>query len=182
MYNSLSIYIVSSNALTCAKFYRMIQRIQTIYFIAIIVICVMTCSGTILSSMETAPGLVKGYTLNALHLKTYENGNLVSTEIQYILIAIVAVIIGWTINIISGFKNRKRQMTHAKINFVFIGLLIVMLFVTGFTKMPNFELGTMTMKSAFSVAFLIFMVYLNARALMMIRKDEELVKSADRIR
>ncbi len=164
------------------KILGMIQRIQTIYFIAIVIIATMSCTGELLNSMQMMPGMAKYYTLNAMYLCTYENGALVSTVIQYDTIVLVALIIGWTVNIIMGFKNRKRQMTHARINYIFISALIAVLFIKAFVVLPGFSMGSLSMRSAFGIALLVFMIYLNTRALMMIKKDEELVKSADRIR
>jgi hypothetical protein len=160
----------------------MIQRLQTVYFLAIIIICAVSCGGELLSSHQMIPGTVTDYTLNAIYLKTYTNGILVSSEIQYLLIIAVALVIGWTINVIMSYKDRKRQMMLTKINFVMIALLIISLFATAYVKIPEFNVSLMSMKSAFGIALLIFMIYLNLRALMLIRKDEELVRSADRIR
>jgi uncharacterized membrane protein len=58
----------------------------------------------------------------------------------------------------------------------------VVLFIKAFTTIPNFAFNTLSMQSTFGLALLFFMLYLNLRALLLIRKDEELVKSADRIR
>jgi hypothetical protein len=160
----------------------MIQRLQTVYFIAIIFICAMACGGSLINVHQMSEGLVKDYIMNMIYLRTYENGVLVSTAIQYELIALVSVIIGWTINIILGFKNRTRQILHTKINFLFMALLIVVLFVKAFTTIPDFAFGTLSMQSTFGLALLFFMLYLNLRALLLIRKDDNLVKSADRIR
>jgi hypothetical protein len=160
----------------------MIQRLQTIYFIAIIFICAMACGGSLINVHQMSEGLVKDYIMNLVYLRSYENGILIATAIQYELIAVVSIILGWTINIILGFKNRKRQLFHTKINFLFIAILIVMLFIKAFTTIPNFAFNTLSMQSTFGLALLFFMLYLNLRALLLIRKDEELVKSADRIR
>ena len=160
----------------------MIQRLQTIYFIAIIFICAMACGGSLINVHQMSEGLVKDYIMNLVYLRSYENGILVATAIQYELIAVVSIILGWTINIILGFKNRKRQLFHTKINFLFIAILIVMLFIKAFTTIPNFAFNTLSMQSTFGLALLFFMLYLNLRALLLILKDEELVKSADRIR
>jgi hypothetical protein len=160
----------------------MIQRLQTIYFIAIIFICAMACGGSLINVHQMSEGLVKDYIMNLVYLRSYENGILVATAIQYELIAVVSIILGWTINIILGFKNRKRQLFHTKINFLFIAILIVVLFIKAFTTIPNFAFNTLSMQSTFGLALLFFMLYLNLRALLLIRKDEELVKSADRIR
>lgn len=160
----------------------MIQRLQTIYFIAIILICAVACGGSLINFIQSAPGLVKEYSMNLIYLNYKENGILISSTIQYELIALVSVVIGWTINIILGYKNRKRQMTHTKINFLLIAALITVLFIKAFTVIPDFAFNTLSMQSTFGLALLFFMLYLNLRALLLIRKDEELVKSADRIR
>jgi hypothetical protein len=161
---------------------NMIQRIQTIYFIAIIFICAMACGGSLINAHQMTEGLVKDYTLNLIYLRYFENGVLVNQTIQYELIAFVALVIGWTINIILGFKNRKRQMAHVKLNFAFIGGLVALVFVKAFTAIPQFAFNTLSMQSTFGLALLFFMLYLNLRGLLLIRKDEELVKSADRLR
>jgi hypothetical protein len=163
-------------------FVQMIQRIQTIYLIAIIFICAMACSGSLINAHQMTEGLVKDYTLNLIYLKYYENGVLMSQSILYELVALVSIVIGWTINIILGYKNRKRQLLHTKINFIFIAVLIVLLFVKAFTAIPDFAFNTLSMQSTFGLALLFFMLYLNLRVLLLIRKDEELVKSADRLR
>lgn len=160
----------------------MIQRIQTIYLIAIIVICGMACGGSLINVHQMSEGLVRDYVMNLIYLRSYENGVLVASQIQYELIALVALVIGWTINIILGFKDRKRQMAHTKLNFLFMGALIAVLFIKAFTAIPEFAFNTLTMQSTFGLALLFFMLYLNLRALLLIRKDEELVRSADRLR
>ncbi len=177
-------YLPTSNfyLLTCAKIFIMIQRLQTVYFIAIILIAAVSCGGELISSHQMLPAMVKDYTLNSVYFKSYENGTLVSSSIQYELVAMVAIIIAWTIKVIAGYKNRPKQMLHTKINFLFIGVFIILLFVKAFVLIPDFNFSGMSLKSTFGVALLLFMVYLNLRALMLIKKDEELVKSADRIR
>lgn len=160
----------------------MIQRLQTVYFIAIILICAMACGGSLINVHQMGEGWVRDYIMNLIYLRSFENGTLVDTSIQFELIALVSLVIGWTVNIILGFKNRKRQIIHTKINFVFIVALIVVLFIKAFTTIPNFAFGTLSMQSTFGLALLFFMLYLNLRALLLIRKDEELVKSADRLR
>jgi hypothetical protein len=160
----------------------MIQRLQTVYFIAIILICAITCAGSLINFHHMGEGMVRDYIMNLIYLRSYENGILVSSTILYEVIALVAVVIGWTINIILGYKNRKRQILHTKLNFLFIGALITVVFIKAFTAIPEFAFNTLSMQSTFGLALLFFMLYLNLRALLLIRKDEELVKSADRIR
>ena len=105
-----------------------------------------------------------------------------NSDIQFGLILLVSAIIGWTLNIILGFKNRKRQMLHAKINFVIIAMYLAAVLAKAFTQIPNFTFANMTLKASVGLALIIFMLYLNLRALLLMRKDDELVKSADRLR
>lgn len=175
----------------------MIQRIQTVYLFAIIVLALITCTGQIIDFQSSYPtneagvdaangtavaGQAVAYTLNAIYFNQYVNGTLQSSEIQYGLIILVSVIIGWTLNIILGFKNRKRQMLYTKINFVFIGMYLAAVLTKAFTQIPNFTFANMTLKASVGLALIIFMLYLNLRALLLVRKDEELIKSADRLR
>lgn len=182
----------------------MIQRFQTIYLFAIIVLALLTCSGQVIDFQEriatatrvgeaadaTTPApvdtLYKGkaiaYTLNAIYFNTYENGDLKESHIQYGLILLVSFIIGWTLNVILGFKNRKRQMLHTKINFVVIGAYLAAVLAKAFVQIPNFSFTGMTTKASLGLALIIFMLYLNLRALLLMRKDDNLIKSADRLR
>ena len=160
----------------------MIQRLQTVYFIAIIIIAAVSCSGQLITSHQMLPGLVKDYTLNSIYFNIYENGSLVSSQIQYMLILLTSVLIGWTINIILTYKNRVKQIRNTKINFAIIAVYILGLFTRAFMLIPDFNFGGLSLKSTFGVALLIFMLYLNMRALMLIKKDEDLVRSVDRLR
>jgi hypothetical protein len=182
----------------------MIQRIQTIYLFAIIVLALLTCSGQIIDFQEriatatraaeavdaTTPApidtLYKGkaiaYTLNAIYFNTYVNGDLQESHIQYALIILVSLIIGWTLNIILGFKNLKRQIQHTKLNFLVIGVYLAAVLATAFVQIPNFSFTGMTIKASLGLALIIFMLYLNLRALLLLKKDDNLLKSADRLR
>jgi uncharacterized membrane protein len=55
-------------------------------------------------------------------------------------------------------------------------------FSTAALKIPGFNMSSLSFASTFGIALMIFMFYLNWRAIMLIKRDEELVKSADRIR
>lgn len=166
----------------------MIQRLQTVYLIAIIMISAIVCGGQLIDSRQVAfdtatqSNVANDYILNALYFKTYQNGNLVSSEVQYVLILLLSLVMGWTLNIILGFKNRKRQIMHTRINFIFIGAFIAAVFIKAFMLIPGFNFSAMSVKATIGLALLFFMLYLNLRAMLLIRKDENLVRSADRIR
>jgi uncharacterized membrane protein len=80
------------------------------------------------------------------------------------------------------YKNRVKQIRYTKINFAIIAVYILGLFTRAFMLIPDFNFGGLSLKSTFGVALLIFMLYLNMRALMLIKKDEDLVRSVDRLR
>ena len=160
----------------------MIQRLQTIYFIAIILICAMLCSGSVINMHTVINNVNRDYTMNFMYYKVYENGQMVESHTQYISIIFVSLIIGWTIKVIFDYKNRTTQIKNAKINFIFMTLLIAGLFSLATVYIPGFNLSTLNFNSVFGIALMIFMYYLNIRAIMLIRKDDNLVKSADRIR
>ena len=166
----------------------MIQRIQTVYLFAIIILALITCSGQIIDFQDRIPGQTEtqgtaiAYQLNAVFFNTYQNGSLVNSEIQYGLIILVSLIVGWTLNIILKFKNRKRQLLLTKINFIIIGSYLAAVLAKAFTQIPNFTFANMTLKASIGLALIFFMLYLNLRALLLIRKDEELVKSVDTLR
>ena len=77
------------------EFLIMIQRIQTIYFIAIIIICATLCSGSAIKVTQTGPdNMITEYNLNLFHYKVVENGIQTINEVQIILIALVSIEIG----------------------------------------------------------------------------------------
>ena len=160
----------------------MLQRLQTVYLLAIIGISLMLSTGTLITSIQSVEGKVTQYTLGFIYFKMYENGILISSSIQYHLIGLLALVSGWTLNIIFAYKNRVRQLKLAKLNFIFIGSLIAALFVKAVMDIPGFTFAGQSMQSVFALALLFFTAYLNMRAIMLIKKDEELVRSADRIR
>lgn len=176
----------------------MIQRLQSLYLFAIIILTLITCTGQLIdfhhsistttavnpetNQTQTVSGTATVYTLNAIYLNTYVNGDLQSSEIQYVLILLVAIVVGWTLNVILGFKDRKKQMRNVKLNFIVIGVYLIAVIVTAYTKIPEFTFVGMTIKASIGMALIVFMLYLNLRAFLLIKKDDDLVKSADRIR
>lgn len=160
----------------------MLQRLQTIYLFAIVALGIIVSTGTLLTGTVSTEGLVTQYELSLIYFKVKENGILQSSEIQYGLILILSAIIGWTLNVIFSYKNRVKQIKLAKWNYLFIAMLLTAVFAKAVMYIPDFNFGTQHMNSMFGIALIIFMAYLNFRATMLIKRDEELVRSADRIR
>ncbi len=160
----------------------MIQRLQSLYLFAIIIICAVLCGGSVINVRETVDGVTKDYIMNFLYFKVYENGVLAQSDMQYVLILILSLTMLWTFKILFGFKNRQQQLKDARINFIFMGVLFAALFSTASLRIPNLHFSSLSANSVFGLALFIFMFYLNFRAIMLIRKDERMVKDADRIR
>lgn len=160
----------------------MLQRLQTVYLFAIVALGIIVSTGTLLSGTVSTEGLVTQYELSLIYFKVKENGVLQSSEIQYGLILILSILIAWTLNVIFNYKNRVKQIKLAKWNYLFIAMLLSAAIAKAVLYIPDFQFGSQPMNSTFGLALIIFMAYLNFRAIMLIKRDEELVKSADRIR
>src|SRR6185295_484466 len=111
-----------------------------------------------------------------------ENGVLTSTKLQFELIAIAAILIGITIAVIFSFKDRAKQKKLAKLNYMIMLLLVLIVFAKAMFLFPAFSFGKIFPYSAIGIMLMGFLFYLNWRAIRLIKKDDDLVKSADRIR
>jgi hypothetical protein len=161
----------------------MIQRIQSVYLAFIIIILSAYCAFDIIHLVEIESGKkATEFALNFFYFNTLENGILIDSQIQIILILLVSVVIGLSIIILINFKNRLKQMQFTRLNLVAILALLTTFTVKAYQFIPNFNAEKLMATSIISIAFMLFTVYLNLRVFFLIKKDEELVKSADRIR
>jgi hypothetical protein len=78
------------------------------------------------------------------------------------------------------FNNRKKQLRLARVMIMLIFALITMMLTSAY-KTVNAE-GVMNIVTGMAVAFPSIAIVLTALAARAIKKDEELVKSADRLR
>lgn len=157
----------------------MLQRIQTV-FMAIVAACMGVVGNTTLwtkvndTTTETA-------TLNAFTLDIIKKNSQDSTSAIYILIA--AIIAGLiAIYSISQFKNRKLQMLLGAINSMIIAILMGTIFYFIYIKgMPAFDATT---DGKYGIGFYAGGIALLANMISnrFIRRDENLVRSADRMR
>lgn len=159
----------------------MIQRIQTIYLLV---------AGLVLFGLFLFPyvhyndlvGLGKDVKVTGVYgtsagLPTHETG------ISYILQIIATVVIGLLpIFTIFKFKNRKTQIKLILLNVVLVILFAVWLYssASGHLVTVNQFLGAATIGVGFFL-LPISIIFLSL-ALGAIRKDEKLIKSADRLR
>lgn len=160
----------------------MIQRIQTIYLLAIVIIISTLCGVNIIHATITSANGSTEYLLNLFYFTVKQNTAVTETHLQWGLILIAAIIIGLSVLAIMSFKDRAKQMLYCKINFLAMIALIAAITAKTYSYIPGFSFSMLMLPSIFSLSFLIFMLYLNWRALALIQKDDELIKSADRIR
>jgi hypothetical protein len=148
----------------------MIQRVQTLFLLAIVLLSLalfffpfeLINVGDTKYFLTLMPGCLK---------------DMVKPFI-YIPMALNAVIILLSLYTIFKYKRRKKQMKFAQLIMVLSGLLIGNLFTLNFLKIEeafnvNYKVVAFIPAVNFVLAFL---------ARYFIKKDEELVKSADRIR
>lgn len=127
-------------------------------------------------------GKTTEYVLNLFYFNTLENGVLIESKMQILLILLASVVIGLSIYILMNYKNRVRQMTFTLLNLVAIVSLAAAFGIQAYMYIPNFQSEKMLMPSVIGLTLFIFIIYLNIRVYFLIKKDEDLVRSADRIR
>jgi hypothetical protein len=161
----------------------MIQRIQSVFLLIIIIIAAALCGINVLHLVYVEPeSKTTEYVLNLFYFNKLENGILIESNLQYGLILLVSIIIGLSAYILMNFKNRIRQMSFTQINLLAIISLIGTFAVKAYLFIPNFSSKKMMLSSMIGITLLLFMLYLNVRVYFLIKKDEDLVRSADRIR
>ena len=165
----------------------MIQRIQTI-FLALVAICMITfCFSKVWtkSNDKTADEII----LTPITMTYYEGSvsdheltNISVAESSTIHILILAgIVTALSVFSIFSFKNRVRQMKLGFVNTVLLGILFALLYyeiMEGDKILPHPTFGEYKIGFFLPIAALI----LNIMANIYIKKDEDLVRSADRIR
>ncbi|MDZ4666513.1 MAG: DUF4293 family protein [bacterium] len=161
----------------------MIQRIQSVFLLLIILLVATLCGISILHLVYVEPEAnTTEYVLNLFYFNKLQNGVLIESNLQIGLILIASLVIGLSTYVLMNYKNRLRQMSFTQINLLAIISLIVAFIVKAYLFIPDFKSEKMMLSSIFGIAIFLFIVYLNIRVYLLIKKDEELVRSADRIR
>lgn len=153
----------------------MLQRIQSVY-LAIVVIAMACVSffNVAWFKAETGKLFMTAYNLNGIEqADTY--GNPIIIGILSIIIAIMAIVV------ISQFKNRMLQVRLLMVTLLLnLGLIAYIYFLTdkiskfpAIIGQPNYDVGSILPLAT------VVLIILSNRA---IRKDEALVKAADRLR
>jgi glucan phosphoethanolaminetransferase (alkaline phosphatase superfamily) len=157
----------------------MIQRIQSIFLALIVVAMGLVCSQNIWS--KTATSSTDSISMNALAMDISQNGN---TSSQSTIVILVLAAIAGIMALVSllQFKNRKLQMLlGAIISFIITGAMGAIFYYIFKKGNPLFDAN---LQGNYGVGF-----YASGAALLFnmlsnrfIRRDENLVRSADRLR
>ena len=158
----------------------MIQRPQSIFLLIVIIAEILVCTGLPIWAKEGAQG--QSIQLFITQWTQSLNGKEVASQTHYILLGIVIASIVLSLGILFSFKNRIKQMTLGLINSVLIAITMGYTFYIIFKQtIPLFD---PTVNGNYDLGFyaLVAALLANMIANRLIRKDEMLVQSSNRMR
>ncbi len=154
------------------------QRVQTLYMILVIGLMI---TATLLPDVDFIDNVTHTeYQLNSIGLVQLDSQdfvlkNLFPNPTTYLL----AIILFLSTFVIAKYKNRKLQFRLATVNLIFI--LLYILTTTGFVVYSYYELHLLFYLQYASVLPIVALIF-NILAMRGIRKDENLIRSMDRLR
>ena len=157
----------------------MLQRIQTVYLILVAVLMTLAAVLPVAEYFDVAKNIVYQLDMRGF-VQLNPDGTFLSAISTNPVTFIFGIILVVTIMTIFKYKNRKQQFRLCTINFLLILIYTIVLAVVifvGKNKLVGTEL-TLKIPAVFSIVALI----LNYLAMRGIAKDENLVKSMDRLR
>ena len=157
----------------------MIQRIQTVYLILVAVLMTLAAVLPVAEYFDVAKNIVYQLDMRGF-IQLNPDGTFLSAISTNPVTFIFGIILVVTIMTIFKYKNRKQQFRLCTVNFLLILIYTIVLAVVifvGKNKLVGTEL-TLKIPAVFSIVALI----LNYLAMRGIAKDENLVKSMDRLR
>lgn len=158
----------------------MLQRIQTLLLATV---AVAMLSVTLLPMWEKSSAtLNEKVTLTAVALEYFKGTNLVSTANTIVIVMLALISTCIAVFSITQYKKRMLQMTLGLINSILIAVVLGYTFYQVFkVGIPMFEPENQGSYGAGFIAAVLAMLC-NMIANRFIRRDEMLVKSADRMR
>jgi len=144
----------------------MLQRIQTLYLlIALVAVGVSLVMDWVTYVMEEAS-------------TSFMTGN--PAMVMYVLVGLSMLTL---VLVISRFKHRKGQMKLANVAMFDMLLIVVMFGVLHYQQIESYnELGELSLSYDMGVAMPLIAIVLIWMAKKAIKKDDDLVKSVDRLR
>lgn len=155
----------------------MIQRVQTIYLLiaSTLTFCLFGLPYATISSSQFSTEVTTCY------LRPYIGSLSTTTMLPLIFVAVLVAIMCLTSIFI--YNNRTLQMKLTKINIALQAILLItmVLYTQGITRVLGVD-NTIETSFQFALCFPIINIILLSLAFKGIKKDDDLVKSADRLR
>jgi hypothetical protein len=153
----------------------MLQRNQTLWMLAALICAVLTFKFAFyFGNMKV--GLNGIAPLEVKALPTLGAGSVSASSGSVLILIVTVIIIAGTLINIFNYKARRKQL-WITIGLVFLSLLNLLLYYWK-SGVPPFESGNYSLGALLTLAIPVLLVF----AAVGIRKDEKLVKSADRLR
>lgn len=151
----------------------MIQRIQSL-FLLLVILCL---GGMFLAPIATFDKTV----LTVQGIEVEENGEALDSLLPFPLSPIVLGLLLLTIFILFSYRNRKRQLLLGRLNYFLILALVVVVFLSISDIQKQLNDGN---SNPYGLAAYLPIISLGFHLLAnrAIKRDEELVKSLDRLR
>lgn len=165
----------------------MIQRIQSIYLLLVVAICVFVAFfQTTYLSVNLHSNLDKGDYQAEIGLvqQTVVSSSGIYTDYDTKKLIALEIIGGLSLFCIFLYNNRMKQMRFVRLNIVISILFMLGMLYFAFKYVKSDDVMVVTDYSIrpFGFAVVGVIVLLNTLALIQIKKDDKLVKSADRFR
>jgi len=157
----------------------MIQRPQTLFFLAIVAICVMLIFSdtTFFEAQNTDSSQSVEVEYDETKLTATEG---TSSEVNTYMLGFIAAIGALAVAGLLLFKNRKLQTLISSVNYLLIlGLIIIMYMYS--MHIDYFE-GTGKQSFTFAALLPMALLFFNFLAIKGVKRDEKLIRSMDRLR
>lgn len=154
----------------------MIQRLQTIYFL-IAVLLIGSLFFVPFAEIVSAKSEIYRFDSNGFIIENSPNANLLFSNISYVILNVFSII--FLLITIFQYKHRSRQILFSRI-IIFILLILLAINCFNLWRGINLVSGNLHLKIFF--VFPLIAIVLISMAVKAIRKDEKLLKSANRIR
>lgn len=157
----------------------MIQRPQSIYFLAVVAIALMLILGNVVIYTAQSTKTQEIYSVEYDETEIIANDGKAKEPNTWLVAfaAAIAVLAGIAIFM---FKKRKLQLLLGSFNYLFILGLIVMMYM--YTIQMDYFDGDSNSGFTFYAGMPLALIVLNYMALKGVTKDEKLVRSMDRLR
>ncbi len=155
----------------------MIQRIQTLYLFFIVIISIVLFFTPLIEFVNNE----SVFSLGILGLNFQNQQNIITIS-TLPLIIINSMVILLSIISIYSFKNRNLQLKICKINLFLISSFLI--FIVMYSNQIEEKIGSTALNTSFGLGILlpVLSLILTYLAIRGIKKDQELLRSIDRIR